>query len=109
MKAIAFALSISVLSIVSLPSTSMAPRIECVAGCGGQADGTAKRAHLIEPFGVVFDREGNWYICEYKGQRISKVDLRGMISVFAGGEDAQLKFKDSARACYHQRPADVCR
>jgi DNA-binding beta-propeller fold protein YncE len=93
MKAIAFALSIVILSLVS-PSTRTAARIECVAGCGGQADGTAKRAQLIEPFGVVFDREGNSYICEYKGQRISKVDLRGMISVFAGGEDAQLKFKD---------------
>ena len=94
MKATAFALSISILSLVSLPSVKTAPRIECVAGCGGQSDGTAHRARLIEPFGVAFDRQGSMYICEYKGQRISRVDSRGMISVFAGGEDSQITFKD---------------
>jgi sugar lactone lactonase YvrE len=79
-------------------------KIECVAGCGGAPDGTAKGARLIEPFGVAFDRQGNWYICEYKGQRITKVDAKGSSTLFAGREGNstepegamanQLKFND---------------
>lgn len=67
------------------------PRIECVAGCGEtQPAGSAKAARLIEPFGVASDRQGNWYICEYKGQRITRVDGKGNISLFAGKADASL-------------------
>jgi hypothetical protein len=73
------------LSIVSTSQAQPAPKIECVAGCGGSLDGTAKGARLIEPFGVAFDRRGNLYICEYKGQRITKVDTKGSITLFAGG------------------------
>lgn len=79
-------------------------KIECVAGCGGPPDGTAKGARLVEPFGVAFDRQGNWYICEYKGQRITKVDAKGSSTLFAGREGnstepegataSQLKFND---------------
>lgn len=62
-----------------------APRVECVAGCGEEdLNGPAQEAKLIEPFGVDFDQAGNWYICEYKGQRITKVDPDGMITLFAG-------------------------
>jgi sugar lactone lactonase YvrE len=75
------------LGVVSMPQAQPALKIECVAGCGGPPDGTAKAARLIEPFGVAFDRQGNWYICEYKGQRVTKVDTKGSISIFAGGDD----------------------
>ncbi|MDA2928977.1 hypothetical protein MYX84_03345 [Acidobacteria bacterium AH-259-O06] len=62
-----------------------AAKIECVAGCGeGPLGGPAKGAKLIEPFGVDFDQQGNWYICQYKGQKVSKVDPRGIITLFAG-------------------------
>jgi NHL repeat len=83
-----------------------AVKIECIAGCGaGSLGGPAKGARLIEPFGVAFDKGGNWYICEYKGQRITKVDARGIITFFAGKEQDdsqgsegtqanQLRFKD---------------
>jgi len=83
-----------------------AAKIECVYGCGsGALGGPARDARLIEPFGVALDKQGNWYICEYKGQRITKVDTRGIISLFAGVEQGgsqaaegslahQLKFKD---------------
>src|SRR5262245_63107952 len=90
------------LSFVSLPQAQPALKIECVAGCGGAIDGTAKGAKLIEPFGVAFDRQGAWYICEYKGQRITKVDTKGSVTLFAGGNGrssegsarGQLEFND---------------
>ncbi len=91
-----------VFGLVSILAAKSVARIECVAGCGGGLDGTAKGARLIEPFGVAFDKQGGWYICEYKGQRITKVDARGFITHFAGrdGEKAggvgrgQLEFND---------------
>ena len=59
--------------------------IVCVAGCGDDSvEGSAMVASLIEPFGVDFDKEGNWYICEYKGQKVSKVDSSGYLTRFAG-------------------------
>jgi hypothetical protein len=82
------------LSLISIPAAKPAAKIECVAGCGGSPDGTARSARLIEPFGVAFDRQGNWYICEYKGQRVTKVDTKGIITLFAGGEGGPLKFND---------------
>jgi sugar lactone lactonase YvrE len=90
------------LSFVSMPQAQPALKIECVAGCGGPIDGTAKGAKLIEPFGVAFDRQGAWYICEYKGQRITKVDTKGSVTHFAGGKGqnsegsarGQLEFND---------------
>ena len=69
------------------PAAHQAVKIECVAGCfQGPLGGPALGAKLIEPFGVAFDKRGNWYICEYKGQRITKVDPSGIITLFVGGE-----------------------
>ncbi|MBI4907112.1 MAG: hypothetical protein HY820_26030 [Acidobacteria bacterium] len=42
---------------------------------------------MNEPFGVDFDRSGNWYIVEHKGQRILRVARDGKVSVFAGTGD----------------------
>jgi sugar lactone lactonase YvrE len=70
--------------LVSLRGAKPAARIECVAGCGGSPDRTAQGARLMEPFGVAFDKQGNWYICEYKGRRITKVDSKGISATFAG-------------------------
>lgn len=69
--------------LIALPVSNA--RIELVAG-GGDASlgGPVKGAQLFEPFGVAFDRLGDWYICEYKGHRITKVDKEGKISSFAG-------------------------
>jgi len=86
MRLIGFTFGAIVLSLVSILAAKSAVKIECVAGCGGPLEGTAKGARLIEPFGVAFDRQGNWYICEYKGQRITKVDTRGSTTLFAGGD-----------------------
>jgi DNA-binding beta-propeller fold protein YncE len=75
------------LSLVSAPHAQPALKIECVAGCGSPLDGTAKGARLIEPFGVAFDKQGNWYICEYKGQKITKIDTKGFATLFAGRDN----------------------
>ncbi|MDX1982351.1 MAG: hypothetical protein SFV51_18905 [Bryobacteraceae bacterium] len=38
---------------------------------------------MVEPFGVDFDRAGNWYIVEHKGERVLRVS-GGKITIFAG-------------------------
>jgi DNA-binding beta-propeller fold protein YncE len=44
----------------------------------------APQAAFVEPFAVAKDRAGNLYICEHKGQKITKVDPSGAPSIFAG-------------------------
>jgi sugar lactone lactonase YvrE len=39
---------------------------------------------MIEPFGVDFDRSGNWYVVEHKGQRILRFGPGGKAAIFAG-------------------------
>jgi len=102
MSVIGILLAPLALSVVSMPQAQPALRVECVAGCGGPLDGTAKGARLIEPFGVAFDKQGNWYICEYKGQKITKIDTKGFATLFAGRDNqnpegsplGQLEFND---------------
>ena len=82
-KAIYAVLFIFALSYASIPTA----KIELVAGGGDRPlGGPVKGAQLFEPFGVAFDKQGNWYICEYKGHRITKVGREGNISLFAGME-----------------------
>jgi len=77
-----------------------AAKIECIAGCGaGPLGGPAREAKLLEPFGVAFDPQGNWYICEHQGNRITKVDTKGVITLFAGkdqdvSQEAELLFNE---------------
>jgi len=86
-KALLALLFVFVLCNASLPTTltALTPKVELVAGGGDEPlGGPVKGAQLFEPFGVAFDKSGNWYICEYKGHRITKVDAKGNISLFAG-------------------------
>ncbi len=86
-KALLALLFVFVLCNASLPTTLTVstPKIELVAGGGDRPlGGPVKGAQLFEPFGVAFDKSGNWYICEYKGHRITKVDAKGNIVPFAG-------------------------
>lgn len=41
-------------------------------------------ATFVEPFAVAKDRAGNLYVCEHKGQRITRVDPGGAVTRFAG-------------------------
>jgi sugar lactone lactonase YvrE len=76
--------SISVFLFLLAPFLSAATRITCVAGCGDAAQNTALDAKFVEPFAVAFDKQGNWYVCEHKGERIVRIDNAGKASVLAG-------------------------
>ena len=61
-----------------------AATITCVAGCGEGPENTALGAKFVEPFAVAFDKQGNWYVCEHKGERIVRIDKAGKATVLAG-------------------------
>src|SRR5207249_11724850 len=51
-----------------------------VAGGGSQGENVpATQAKLIQPFGIDFDRAGNFYLVELKGERVLKVDPKGTL------------------------------
>lgn len=66
-------------------ASSAARRVTLVAG-GGQGSNNvrAQEARLRSPFGVDFDSTGNMYIIEMTGERLLKVDGKGILSVIAG-------------------------
>src|SRR5271165_6340146 len=69
----------------SSQSPTGAPRLLLVAGGGNGPDGAlAVEAELKTPFGVAFDASGNFFIAEFTGHRVRKVDQKGVISTFAG-------------------------
>jgi DNA-binding beta-propeller fold protein YncE len=68
-----------------LASALYAERVAVVAGGGSETTGQATRCRLHAPFGIDFDQSGNMYIAEMEGgERVLRVDARGMLTVFAG-------------------------
>ena len=68
-----------------LAACAPAARVEHVAGGGESAAGApALQVKLVEPFAVDFGRNGEWYICEHKGERIVRVDRAGNTTLLAG-------------------------
>jgi DNA-binding beta-propeller fold protein YncE len=65
-----------------------AATIEKVAGGDQPPGGLANVTSIDKPMGVVFDQNGNWYIPEWRRNRIIKVDTRGITSIFAGTGDS---------------------
>jgi sugar lactone lactonase YvrE len=62
-----------------------AEKLVLVAGGGtGKSGVPATEARLIAPFGVDFDRSGNMYIVELTGQRVHRVDPKGVLTILAG-------------------------
>lgn len=71
--------------ILATPHAARADKLVVVAGGGSGGDGsTAKEAKLVEPFGVAFDHAGSMYIIELSGQRLLKVDPKGIVTTVAG-------------------------
>jgi DNA-binding beta-propeller fold protein YncE len=74
-----------VLTAILCAAMCLGAHIEIVAGGGDASPGApATRIKLVEPFAVAFGPNSEWYICEYKGERIIRVDSSGKTSVFAG-------------------------
>jgi hypothetical protein len=68
-----------------LAAVAQADQVSLVAGGGTEGDGApATRAELKGPFAVGFDEAGNMYIAEMVGQRVRKIDTKGVISTLAG-------------------------
>jgi sugar lactone lactonase YvrE len=60
-------------------------KLVLVAGGGTQEENVpATEAKLNQPFGIGFDKSGNFYLVELAGQRVLKVDAKGLLTVFAG-------------------------
>lgn len=76
--------SVLVIVLVTLSQSAQAATIACVAGCGQGSENTALGAKFVEPFAVAFDKQGNWYVCEHKGERIVRIDSAANASVMAG-------------------------
>ncbi len=61
-----------------------ADKVVLVAGGGNGGDGPALEAKLASPFGIDSDRAGNFWIVEYAGHRVRKMDTKGMLTTVAG-------------------------
>jgi len=78
------------LSFITLVFSLLAPllhaeRVVVVSGEGDEVAGPAARCRLHAPFGIDFDHSGNMFIVEMAGgERVLKVDVRGMLTVVAG-------------------------
>ncbi len=60
--------------------------VSTFAGSGkmGSQDGEAKEAQFSEPAGAYADNNGNVYIADWGGNKIRKIDSKGMVSTIAG-------------------------
>ena len=66
-------------------ASARADRLVLFAGGGEDGDGVpAVQAKLNAPFGIGFDSAGNAYIVELTGERLLKVDPKGVFHVVAG-------------------------
>jgi DNA-binding beta-propeller fold protein YncE len=66
-------------------SSARADKLVRIAGGGAEENNVlATRANLIQPFGIDFDKAGNYYLVELKGDRVLKVDPKGVFTIIAG-------------------------
>lgn len=78
------AFTVAVLFAFSVPM-ARADKLVLIAGGGMEESNVpATRARLVQPFGIDFDKAGNFYLAELLGQRILKVDAKGLFTIVAG-------------------------
>jgi DNA-binding beta-propeller fold protein YncE len=66
-------------------SAARADKLVLIAGGGSEADKVpATSAKLIAPFGIDFDKAGNYYLVELQGERVFKIDPKGMLTRIGG-------------------------
>lgn len=81
--------SLLLLALAFLPSLRAEEwTISTIAGTGEAGfkgdGGAAKEAQVDNPFGITRGPDGALYFCEYTGQRIRKIDSKGIITTIAG-------------------------
>ncbi len=60
-------------------------KLVLVAGGGSEMENVpATKAKLIVPFGVDFDKAGNMFMVELNGERVLKVDTKGIFTILGG-------------------------
>ncbi|MEZ5351092.1 MAG: hypothetical protein R2762_00515 [Bryobacteraceae bacterium] len=64
----------------------------------------AAAVEFVEPFGVAFDRAGNAYVIEYKGNRLHRIAPNGGSIVFAGAREGGFAGdgRKAAEARFHE-------
>ena len=72
--------------VLALSTTgARADKLVRVVGGGTQENNCpATDAKLMDPFGIDFDKAGNFYLVELKGERVLKVDPKGHFTILAG-------------------------
>src|SRR5437763_16183131 len=71
--------------VLGIVSHARADKVILVAGGGTGGDGVpATQAKLQTPFGIDFDRAGNLYFVELTGQRVGRIDPKGIFTTVAG-------------------------
>ena len=67
------------------------PTIETVAGTGeqGTVDGSADRALLDNPFGVIRGPDGALWFCEYTGNTVRRIDSEGNVTTVVGNGEGK--------------------
>lgn len=75
-------------AIEAEPAGPLGPaQVITLAGSGdvGTTEGPALEANFNEPVELVLDEEGNVYVAEYRGARVSKISPDGLVVTVVGG------------------------
>jgi sugar lactone lactonase YvrE len=78
-------LSAAAILLLAATNAVRADKLVLIAGGGNEADNApATKAKLLLPFGIDFDKAGNFYLVEMTGGRVLKGDPTGMLTRIGG-------------------------
>ncbi len=76
---------LSIIAIILLATSARADKLVRIAGGGTNENNVpATNARLTSPFGIDFDKAGNYYLVELAGERVLKVDPKGTFTILGG-------------------------
>ena len=82
---------IAAILFLAAANAARADKLVLIAGGGEETgNGPAVKAKLSQPFGIDLDKAGNFYLVEYLGGRVLKVDPKGMLTRIAGGKNGAI-------------------
>ena len=82
---------IAAILFLAAANPARADKLVLIAGGGEETgNGPAVKAKLSQPFGIDLDKAGNFYLVEYLGGRVLKVDPKGMLTRIAGGKNGAI-------------------